>query len=103
MLNIFHMALYYNKFVFRCLTDKEMACGGLPFPGAGCPVSDVDDIYFVWDFYCRGYCYYIYPPPYDVSVYRLSFRIKHRINNDGPTLYQIYMFNWGLSAGGFQV
>ena len=34
---------------------EGMACGGLPFPGTGCPIQDVDYLcllcidYYVWD------------------------------------------------------
>ena len=27
---------------------EGMAYGGLPFPGTGCPVPDVGNIYLVW-------------------------------------------------------
>ena len=29
--------------------EKGMAYGGLPFPGTGCPVLDVVNIYLIWN------------------------------------------------------
>ena len=37
------------------LMGEGMACGGLPFPGTGCPIPDVDYLcwlcidFYVWD------------------------------------------------------
>ena len=37
---------------------KWMAHGGQPCPGTGCPVADIDNIYFIWnnlgmgDYFC---------------------------------------------------
>ena len=36
-------------FYLYWLTRKEMAYGGQPFPGIGCPVPDVAIIYFIWN------------------------------------------------------
>ena len=34
------------------LMGEEMACGGLPFPGPGCPIPDVDNLCLLCiDFY----------------------------------------------------
>ena len=48
-----------------------MAYGGLPFPHTGCLVPDVY-IYYVPDM-MSGYCFYLYPPPLDVSGHGLLF------------------------------
>ena len=36
-----------------------MTCGGLPFPGTGCPAPGVGNIYLVWHDLCIGYCFCI--------------------------------------------
>ena len=33
------------------LMGEGMACGGLPFPGTGCPIPDVDNLCLCIDFY----------------------------------------------------
>ena len=47
---------YRTWHVIMCLLMGEgMACGGLPFPGTGCPTPDVDNLcllcidFYVWD------------------------------------------------------
>ena len=30
------------------LMGEGMACGGLPFPGTGCPILDVDNLGLLW-------------------------------------------------------
>ena len=38
-----------HLFYLYWLMEKGMAYGGLPFPGTGCPVPDVTDIYLIWN------------------------------------------------------
>ena len=45
------------------LIGKDMAYGGLPFPGTGCPVPDVGNIYLISKVKCMGYCFYNCSPP----------------------------------------
>ena len=72
------------------LMGEGMACGGLPFPGIGCPVPDVDHMYllcidfYVWD---------------DVSIFKylpmmflskgFAFRITDWTSCRGPHIYML--------------
>ena len=44
------------------LMGKGIAYGGLPFPSTGCPISDVANIYLIWNICCISYCFYNCPP-----------------------------------------
>ena len=50
-----------------------LACGGLPFPGNGCPVPDVDSVCLLCVDLCLGCCFYFRPPPWNVFVHGLCF------------------------------
>ena len=85
----------YHLFYLYWLMGIEMANGGLPFPGTGCPVPDVTNIYLM-KCLMYGILFLQYSLSYKVvSAHTLPFWTSFH----GPLLYHIYILYSGWSAG----
>ena len=82
-----------RKNVIMCLLMGEgVACGGLPFPGTGCPIPDVDNLclscidFYVWD---AVYIFNHLPRMFLSTDF--AFRITDWTCHHGPHLHAILM------------
>ena len=69
---------------------EGMACGGLPFPGTGCPIPDVDNLCFLCiDFYVWDAVYIFNHPPRMFLSTDFAFQITDWTCCHGPHLHAI--------------